>query len=54
MAYSYQRIELRLFPNCAHSPQSEKLDDFIAGIYSITEGSEHEIFLFPSYALQRC
>jgi len=32
--------ELRLFPDCAHSPQNERLDDFLAGVYSITEGSE--------------
>ncbi|MDA0239507.1 MAG: alpha/beta hydrolase [Proteobacteria bacterium] len=31
--------ELRIFPECAHSPQQEKLDDFIAGIDAITAKS---------------
>ncbi|MEK9684483.1 MAG: alpha/beta hydrolase [Rhodospirillaceae bacterium] len=31
--------ELRIFPNCAHSPQTERLDDFLAGIETITKGT---------------
>ena len=42
-AEAYNRMiagsELRVFPECAHSPQQEKLDDFIAGIDAITARS---------------
>ena len=42
-AEAYNRMiagsELRVFPECAHSPQQEKPDDFIAGIDAITAKS---------------
>lgn len=31
--------ELRVFPECAHSPQTERLDDFMAGMGAITKGA---------------
>ncbi len=39
-AHAYRKLiassELRIFPECGHSPQQEKLDEFMAGIDAIT------------------